>query len=80
MKKQRLFFKNIGSFRKEDFRNENSWQKYLLSVEVLRKEKLHLLRKNKRLVSKINTFKDIIQDLKEKRLLSDSVADILNVS
>ncbi|XP_020298902.1 uncharacterized protein LOC109863119 [Pseudomyrmex gracilis] len=67
--KQYLCLKKFGIFRKEDFKDENSWKKYLLSMKGLRKEKLQLRRKNELLLSKINTFKDIIQNLKENQLL-----------
>lgn len=46
----------------------------------MKKDKLLLQYKNTHLLKKIQSFKDIILDLKKKKLLTDSVTDMLKVS
>ncbi|XP_011866845.1 PREDICTED: uncharacterized protein LOC105561459 [Vollenhovia emeryi] len=80
LSKKRCYLKNFGIFRKEDFKTEESWNRFLAAFEDMRKDKLLLQRKNERLFTKVQKFKGVIKDLKRKKLATDSVIDILNVS
>lgn len=77
--KKRCFIKDIGVFRKEDFVDESTWNRFAKACEDLRKKNKELQRTNKQLLTKIETYNEIIQELKEKDLLTSSVAEILNV-
>lgn len=52
----------------------------MTACKELRKGKLLLQRKNERLLKNVKTFNDIIEELKNKNLITDSVTDIINVS
>lgn len=69
-----------GIFRQEDFKDEATWNRFLNTLKDIKKEKILLQRKNERLYKKVEKFKDIVYHLKEKNLLTDSVADLLQVS
>lgn len=70
----------FGTFRKEDFTCDEAWGRFVTACEGLRKEKLLLQRKNERLCNKIESLHDIVKELKTKNLVTNSVADMLNVS
>ncbi|KAM0727878.1 hypothetical protein ACS0PU_005347 [Formica fusca] len=78
--KKRCSFKEFGIFRRENFTDEIIWNRFVTACKELRKEKLLLQRKNERLLKKIKTFNDIIEELKNKNLIIDSVTEIMNVS
>lgn len=54
--------KDFGTFRIEDFKNETVWNRFLTAFNEMKKDKLLLQCKNKRLLTKIQTFQGVIQD------------------
>ncbi|XP_015436508.1 PREDICTED: uncharacterized protein LOC107191880 [Dufourea novaeangliae] len=77
---KRCVLNEFGVFRREDFIDEITWNRFLRACNGLRREKLLLKRKNERLLKKIKTFSDIIEELQKKNLLTDSLAEILKVN
>ncbi|KAL0116211.1 hypothetical protein PUN28_011213 [Cardiocondyla obscurior] len=77
--KKRCNLKKLGMFRKEEFNDENLWNRFLVAFEAMKKEKALLERKNKRLFEKVQKYRHIVEELKEKNLLSELVADMLNI-
>ncbi|KAL0117513.1 hypothetical protein PUN28_010378 [Cardiocondyla obscurior] len=77
--KKHCNLKKFGIFRKEDFNDEKLWNRFLVAFEEMRKEKVLLERKNKRLYEKVQKYKHIVEELKEKNLLTGLVADMLSI-
>ena len=69
--------KEYGVFRKGNFLDEDSWDRFLRVVEGFRKRELQMERQNKLLLTRIQNLRDIVEQLKEKNLLSDSLAKVL---
>jgi len=78
--KRHCTLQEFGLFRREDFTDEIVWNRFVAACKGLRKENMLLQCKNKRLLNQIQTTKDIIQELKEKNLITDSVSEMLSVS
>lgn len=78
--KKRTYMQDFGTFRIEDFKNKMAWNRLCIAFNKMKKDKLLLQRKNKRLLTKIQTFQDVMKDLKRKNLLAESVTNMLNVS
>ncbi|XP_025995164.1 uncharacterized protein LOC105206304 [Solenopsis invicta] len=78
--KRHCTLQEFGLFRREDFTDEIVWNRFVAACKGLRKENMLLQYQNKRLLNQIQTTKDIIQELKKKNLITDSVSEMLSVS
>ncbi|XP_015117366.1 uncharacterized protein LOC107041363 [Diachasma alloeum] len=76
--KKRVNLKEFGIFRSGEFKEEASWRKFMRCIRGLKGKIEVLSRRNERLVSKIETYKHVIDELKRIDLLTDSAAVILN--
>lgn len=74
--KSRKYLQKLCIFSRESFKDDISWNRFLVILEEIRKGKILLQRKNDRLIAKIKMLKYVIKKLKKKNLITDSVENM----